>query len=377
MIDFKICRTFPILCATALCCISSAKGQTPVEPESVLKSRRKLVLKMNIYRDAPKKGKGLRIALYQGQQPVGNAAAVKENLDKLEEMAREAKLHHAKLICFPELYLTGYSLDPELVKKLAEKVDGPSLTKVREIAKTYSISVIIPYPELDESSGKKLYYDSIALIGENGELLENYRKTHLFGKAEQLNFSFGTSSYPVREVNGFPIGILNCYEAEFPELSRILALKGAKLVLIPTAADEYYIKPDGQRTNVPYPDVSKLLIPADAYQNNIFVAYSNRCGIEKIGNKQWTFQGNSIICGPHGDVILAADRQQDTLLIADIVPGAYGPTHPEGANYLKDRRPELYNTLTDRKAGFGGGYVYPDRNNPEPEKGKSDGAAKK
>jgi predicted amidohydrolase len=331
---------------------------------------------MNIYKDAPQKGKGLRIALYQGQQPVGSSAAVKENLEKLEEMAREAKLHHAKLICFPELYLTGYALDPVLVKKLAEKMNGSSIMKACEIAKTYSISIILPYPELDESSGKKLYYDSIVLISENGEILENYRKTHLFGKAEQLNFSFGTSSYPVREVNGFPIGILNCYEAEFPELSRILALKGAKLILIPTAADHYYIKPDGKRTNVPYPDISKLLIPANAYENNIFVAYSNRCGTEKIGNCEWTYQGNSIVCGPHGDVIVAADHEQDTLIIADIIPEAYGPTHPESANYLKDRRPELYNVLTDRKAGFDGGYVYPDRNQSESEK-KSNGATQK
>lgn len=138
-----------------------------------------------------------------------------------------------------------------------------------------------------------------------------------------------------------------------------MALKGAKLIVIPTAADNYYTKPSGQRTKVPYPDISTLLIPAAAYANNIFIAYSNRTGHEQIGTDQWLFQGNSVIADPYGKLLLKAEHAQHTLLIADIVPAAYGPTHPEDANYLKDRRPRLYNELLKTSVPFDGGYQYP------------------
>ncbi len=86
------------------------------------------------------------------------------------------------------------------------------------------------------------------------------------------------------------------------------------------------------------------------------MAYSNRSGSETVGEGTWEYRGNSIVCGPHGDVLIAA-RNEDTLLIADVVPADYGATHPEG-NYLKNRRPELYKTLVDMEGEFEGGYKY-------------------
>ena len=89
---------------------------------------------------------------------------------------------------------------------------------------------------------------------------------------------------------------------------------------------------------LPYPDISRNLIPAYAYANNIFFAYSNHCGYEALKGHQWHYRGNSIVAGPHGDIIVAANHQQDTLLVADIIPAYYGPSHPE-SDYLKNRRP--------------------------------------
>jgi len=156
-----------------------------------------------------------------------------------------------------------------------------------------------------------------------------------------------------RGIVNFSIGVLNCYECEFPELSRILALKGAKLIVGPTAADNYYNLPDVERSKVPYPDVSKILFPANAYANNIFFAYANRCGYERRGADEWHYRGNSIIYGPHGDVIAEASHQQDTMLIADCVPAYYGMTHPAPKYYyLKDRRPEQYRGLIAPTVNF-------------------------
>lgn len=318
-----------------------------------------------VKKDVPQRGKGIRLAIYQGEGPVGTPEAVQSNIEKLEEVAKQAKKYDAQLISFPELYLTGYALSPDLVKQLAEEVNGPSVRKVSEIARDNDIAIIFPYPERDSSSGEVHYYDSIAFINSDGYLLQNYRKTHLFGQAEKDNFSSGYTEkgnenlFPVVKVADFPVGILNCYEAEFPELSRILALKGARLIVIPTAADYYYTLSDGKRTQVPYPDVTKKIIPANAYFNKIFIAYSNRCGYETVGKNSWQYRGNSIICGPNGDLLLVA-RPEETLLVADVIPSDFGPTHPEG-DYLKDRRPELYHGLIAKNVAFGGGYVYPDK----------------
>ena len=318
-----------------------------------------------VKKDLPQRGEGIRLAIYQGECPVGTPEAVQSNIEKLEEVAKQAKKYDAQLISFPELYLTGYALNPNLVKQLAEEVNGPSVRKVSEIARDNDIAIIFPYPERDSSLGEVHYYDSIAFINSDGHLLQNYRKTHLFGQAEKDNFSSGDPEkgnenlFPVVKVADFPVGILNCYEAEFPELSRILALKGARLIIIPTAADYYYTLSDGNRTQVPYPDVTKKIIPANAYFNKIFIAYSNRYGYETVGKNSWQYRGNSIICGPNGDLLLVA-RPEETLLIADIIPSDFGPTHPEG-DYLKDRRPELYQGLIAKNVAFGGGYAYPDK----------------
>ena len=144
------------------------------------------------------------------------------------------------------------------------------------------------------------------------------------------------------EFNGLKVGLLNCYEAEFPELARKLALNGASLVVIPTAADESTLLSTGKWTSPPYPDISRTLIPAHAWENMLFVSYSNRCLEETLdGNVVGKYLGNSMIANPHGELMVAA-KNEVTLLIADCIPSDYGSTHPEDTNYLEDRRPELY-----------------------------------
>ena len=197
-------------------------------------------------------------------------------------------------------------------------------------------------------AGEERFYDAIALFDRDGVLLRNYRKTHLWGPDEKRCWSPGYlhpeegPAFTVQRINNFPVGLLNCYEAEFPELSRRLALAGAGLILIPTAADAWAMLSTGERTDRPYPDISRSLIPANAIHNGCFVAYANRCGEETVdGTVMASYLGNSIVAGPHGDVLVAA-RQEPTLLIADCLPGDYGPLHPAGTRYLQDRRPELY-----------------------------------
>lgn len=296
----------------------------------------------------PSPGSGLRLGLWQGTGTAASEAAVLENLERLEAVAAIAAAQGVQLLAFPELYLSGYIVTPELAQRLAEPVGGASLQRVAAAARRHGLAIACPYPERAVVAGQVRFYDAIALFANNGSLLHNYRKTHLWGPDEKLCWSPGYTfpeegqPFPVSTVNGFPVGLLNCYEAEFPELSRRLALNGAKLVLIPTAADAWAMLSNGERTDRPYPDISRSLVPANAIQNNCFVAYANRCGKETVnGTVMAEYLGNSLIAGPHGDV-LAAARSEPSLVIADCCPEDYGPLHPAGTTYLADRRPELY-----------------------------------
>ncbi len=327
--------------------------------KTVMESYRKLVNKTSVYETAPKAGEGVRLAIYQAQAAYGPGATAK-NLALLEEIAQKASVLGAQLLSFPELYLTGYTLSPKEAKAVAEFKDGVSITKACEIAKRFNMAMLVPYAEKAEVDGSLKYYDSIAIIDEKGNLVSSYKKTHLYAQQERDNWSFGNEPPPVFYVNRFPVGVLNCYENEFPELSRMLALKGAKLIVGPTAADCYYTLTNGKRSAVPYPDVSTILLPAMAYTNNVFYAYSNRAGYEKRDGNEWHYRGNSIIIGPHGDTIVKAGHQQDTLLVADCIPSYYGMTHPEADySYLKDRRPAMYGPLVSPTAEFEKGFVYP------------------
>jgi predicted amidohydrolase len=313
-----------------------------------------MIISTRIKERAPSYGKGIRLAVYQGKGPAGTKEAIEYNIDQLEKKVKTAGKYDAQLISFPELYLSGYAIPPQTAFELAMDTQSPYLRKISEIAKANSISIICPYPEKGAVSNETKYYDSIAFFGEDGSLLKNYRKTHLWGPDEKKIWSFGYKfkeegePYTVSEVNGFPVGVLNCYEAEFPELSRILALKGAKLVVIPTAADESTLLSTGKWTKKPYPDITGNLIPAHAYENSIFISYSNRCQEETLdGDVVGKYLGNSMVASPNGELMLAA-KNEVTLLIADCVPSDYGHTHPEDTNYLKDRRPELYSELVGK-----------------------------
>jgi predicted amidohydrolase len=305
-------------------------------------------LRCDLRSEPPAPGEGLRLGIWQGTGNAATPAAVAENLERLERVCGLAAAKGVQLLAFPELYLSGYIVTPELARRLAEPMDGPSLQRVAAAARQHGLAVACPYPERALVAGEERFYDAIALFGPDGALLRNYRKTHLWGPDEKLCWSPGYlvpeegEAFTVQAVNGVGVGLLNCYEAEFPELSRRLALLGAQLVLIPTAADAWALLSSGQRTDRPYPDVSRSLIPAHALHNHCFVAYANRCGEESVsGTVMAAYLGNSIVCGPHGDVLVAA-RPEPTLLLADCLPADYGPLHPAGTRYLDDLRPDLY-----------------------------------
>ncbi|WP_325746768.1 nitrilase-related carbon-nitrogen hydrolase [Streptomyces sp.] len=275
----------------------------------------------------PTAGAGLRVGLYQGQGPVGSAQAVRENLDRMEEVAVLAARHGCQVLVFPEKFNTGYAIGLQECRELAEHAQGPSVECVRRTAKQNELAVVLPYPERD---GER-FYDSISVIDADGLVLANYRKSHLYGAAERRNYSFGQDLPPVVSLNGVSVGVLNCYECEFPPLYQYLAESGAKIVLGPTAADFHFRLASGSMSQVPYQDATRHIIPAMASIWRLFVAYANRRGWEQVPVGSWQYRGNSGIWAPDGEPLVTAtaeDRQHDCLLIADCLPAAIPPFSP-------------------------------------------------
>ncbi len=257
----------------------------------------------------------MKIAIYQCE---GLPGSKEDNLKLLRKAALSAAEQGAQLLICSEMFLSGYNIG-DAVFELAEPVDGPAFQSAAAIAREAGIALLYGYPERDED----LVYNSAILIDRNGVNLSNYRKTHLYGPEENRLFQKG-NELVITELEGVKLGILICYDVEFPEAVRTLALAGASLVVVPTAIMQ------------PFCRTCQLLVPARAYENQIFVAYANRCGKEG----ELIYCGLSCIVGPDGKDRLRAGVDEE-LLVAEIDISDISISRQVNP-YLTDLRPDLY-----------------------------------
>ncbi|WP_030375149.1 carbon-nitrogen hydrolase family protein [Streptomyces rimosus] len=262
----------------------------------------------------------LRTALLQSSGRPGDVA---RNLRAVEDAAREAAAGGAGLLVCPELFLTGYAIGEDL-HRLAEPADGPAARTVARIAAEHGIAVLYGYPERDGAT----VYNSAQLIGPEGQLLANYRKTHLFGCFEREWFTPGDEPVVQAELDGLRIGLMICYDVEFPENVRAHALAGTDLLLVPTAQLH------------PFQFVAESLIPVRAFESQLYIAYVNRTGPEG----DFEFVGLSCLAGPDGAVRARAGRGEE-LVFGDVDAGLLKRSREDNP-YLADRRPGLYGALT-------------------------------
>ncbi len=261
----------------------------------------------------------LRTALLQSSGQLGSVA---ENLTALDEAAGRAAAQGAGLLVAPELFLTGYAIGDDIAR-LAEAADGPSATAIAEIAVRHRVGVVYGYPEREGD----VVFNSAQLIGPDGARLANYRKTHLFGCFERDAFTPGEQPVVQAELGGVRVGLMICYDVEFPENVRAHGLAGTDLLVVPTAQMH------------PFQFVAESVIPVRAFENQMYVAYVNRVGPEG----EFEFVGLSTLAGPDGVARARAGRGTE-LVVGDVDPDflrASRETNP----YLRDRRPGLYASL--------------------------------
>lgn len=272
----------------------------------------------------------LRMALWQTPLPLpGNR--MRPDLQALDAALSAAAAQGADWLVTPEMALTGYAIGAERVRTMAEPADGPLAQAVATLARQHGVGVVYGFAE---HHGDARPFNSVQAIHRRGERLGLYRKTHLYGAIDAAQFSAGDAPPPVIDVDGWRLGLLICYDVEFPEPTRDLALRGADAVLVPTA------------NMVDFPEVVQRLLPARACENRLFVAYANACGVEHTAAQTVHYGGLSTLCGPMGEVLAQAD-DAPALLVHTLQRSALVAARQ--SSHLPQRRAALYASLSERE----------------------------
>jgi predicted amidohydrolase len=221
------------------------------------------------------------------------------NLARVVETVRSHQ--EVDLAIFPELFLSGYVLDA--LDEVAILPTSAEIEAVREAAAAVSTAVVLGFAEAFDGS----VANSVACVDRDGELVAVYRKVHLFGR-EREAFVSGSEAV-VAELCGIPVGIMICFDVEFPELARSLARAGAKMLATASANME------------PYYRNHELHVRARALENRLPHVYVNRVGEE--GGLQ--FVGGSRVVDADGEPTAELTDARERVLSARLPHRAGGP----------------------------------------------------
>ncbi|MGB9959316.1 MAG: carbon-nitrogen hydrolase family protein [Candidatus Bathyarchaeales archaeon] len=251
----------------------------------------------------------------------------KANMQKIKEYMKKAKEQNAELVVFPELSLTGYTVRDEIYE-LAEKIPGPSTSLIEKLAKEIGIYIIFGMPELSEKTEATLY-NSAVLIGPEG-FIGKYRKMYLpthsvFEEKRYFRPGYDAGAF---ETELGKIGLIICYDLFFPEVSRLMRLEGAKLIVCISAS------PAVRRTYF------ETLTTARAIENTTFLAYVNLVGVED-GLQFW---GGSRLISPNGTLIAKAKYDEEDIIAGEVNYADIRPVETF-VPALRDLRPEIFEQL--------------------------------
>jgi predicted amidohydrolase len=268
------------------------------------------------------------VASLQTAPAMGEVAA---NVARSIELAEEAVARGARLVVLPELANTGYMFESrEEAYALAEPVpEGPSSRAWIELAERRGIYLVAG---IAERCGDRLY-NSALVAGPQG-YIGTYRKLHLWGD-ENLYFEAGDLGLPVFHTELGRLGVAICYDGWFPEVYRLLALRGADLVAVPTN----WVPMPGQTPDGPA--MAHALAIAGAHSNGLTVVCADRVGVER----GQPFVGRSLIVGSQGWTAAgpaSADREEILLAAVDLKAARRGRQLNAFNHVLRDRRCDVY-----------------------------------
>lgn len=298
--------------------------------------------------------KPLKVATVQFENASGDK---KFNLERIRHFCAQASAAGAKVVAFHECSITGYTfarkLSREQLAEISESIpSGESTSTLMEIAKTFGIYVLAGLFELGEDG--KLYKAYIC-VGPNG-FVGKYRKIHPFINP---HLSAG-NEYVVFDIEGWKCGILICYDNNVIENVRATTLLGAQVIFMPhvtmctpsTRPGAGFVDPELWKNREADPTSIRTefeglkgrawlmkWLPARAYDNGIYVVFSNPIGMDDDQLKN----GCSMVIDPFGDVIAECPRLDEGFAIATLWPEKL--SQAGGARYKQARKPELYREI--------------------------------
>ena len=275
------------------------------------------------------------------------------NLESIKNWTIKAAQKGVELICFPELCISGYmrshSLPDLTPSQIGDKVwelsepipNGPSSIFLSKLASTYKVYILAGLPGREND----YVYNSYVIFGPDG-FIGDYHKTHI--STCEYPFYRGGYETPVFTLPKLVLGISTCYDCKFPELPRILALKGAELIIMPhtwPVEDPYDTRKRSLTANERRNELLKF-VPCRAFENTAYVLY-----VDSVGTQSPTmhFPGVSMIVDPRGDLIAESKGSKETMIIANLKGKTIDKERSATYFTLRTRRPELYSELTKPK----------------------------
>jgi predicted amidohydrolase len=258
----------------------------------------------------------LRLAGAQIEVQPGN---IQTNLKRSIEMIEECARHGVDLVCFPECTLDGYAFNFPNLYDLARNIPCQETEQIAGLARKNGIWIM--YTLAEKWEGKVA--NTALLFDRQGVLRLHYRKTHLCSEeGETIAYKPGTELPVATLDHGFLTGAMICYDRHFPEVSRTLHLKGANLILHPTATNWFTPNPE---------HINHAMMRTRAYENRSYVFSVN----------QVNFGGGSALYGPWGEVLALAGKEEE-ILYAEIDLRRIHDMPDSRYDLLATRRPDLY-----------------------------------
>lgn len=267
---------------------------------------------------------------------------ITENMDMAEQMAVESVNSGANLIAFQELFHTTYFCR-EINRNYfdwAESIPGPATNRFCSLAKKLNTVILLP---LFERKAPGVYFNTMVVIEKDGSILGIYRKMHIPddpGFYEKYYFTPGDLGFKVFQTSVGKIGTLICWDQWFPEAARLTAMKGADILVYPTAIGT--LPDESELEKEKFVDAWKTIQRSHAIANGCYVASVNRVGVEN----GTTFWGNSFVCAPFGEMLNEAG-EDDGILLAECDFGSI-EHHRQIWPFFRDRRVDEYTGIKNR-----------------------------
>ena len=266
-------------------------------------------------------------------------------IEKADEYIKTASKNGVDLLLLPELFEGLYFCQIEnydFFSKAEEVKDSKTLKHFQEMAKEYK--VVLPISFFEKSGN--CYFNSLVMIDKDGTIVDLYRKSHIpTGECYEEKFYFtpGDTGFKVFKTKAGNIGVGICWDQWFPETARILALKGAEILLFPTAIGSEPVLPKDSKSH--WQNVMK----GHAAANIMPVLAANRVGVEAMGKSSMKFYGSSFIADQHGDFVTEMNREEEGIRSAEFDLSEIAKER-FGWGVYRDRRTDLYEDLLKHDA---------------------------